>query len=94
MTRDLIAGIVSAALVAACGAGEHSVLPTTPKAAAAQAAGPIAAPASLPDAPDQSVAKDADGRPLDYALLGQKLPAFVSKWLLRVEPCPRVLMRR
>lgn len=78
MTRDLIAGIVSAALVAACGAGEHSVLSTTPTAAAAQAAGPIAAPASLPDAPDQSVAKDADGRPLDYALLGQKLPAFVS----------------
>lgn len=78
MIRDLIAGIVSAALVAACGAGEDSGLPATPEPAAAETAAPIADLAGLPDAPDQSVAKDADGRPLEYALLGQKLPTFVS----------------
>lgn len=78
MTRDLIAGLVSAALLAACGAGEHSGLTATPEAAAAKAMRPVAGPEGRPDAPDESAAQDADGRPLDYALLGHKLPAFLS----------------
>lgn len=72
MMKHLVGSIALAAVVAACGAAELADSPHS------ETAGILSESSAAPESTDSSdgVVRDAEGRPLDYELLGQKLPVF------------------
>ncbi len=82
MMRHLIASFASAVLVSGCSAPETAENPGIAAATPVQATGfmteNLAAPEGAADTKGDGVLRDSEGRPFEYALLGQKLPAFTA----------------
>ncbi len=88
MTRILLAAAAFALVLSACGSPETPAEAPEVEAAAKEVTTGIEATAFLTentpapegaaDTKDDGVLRDAEGRPFQYALLGQKLPAFTA----------------